>query len=212
MKVAETFKQPIEAGYVDMVIGVNYGDEGKGNTVDRLLRSGTYSAVARFNGGANAGHQLFFDGNEIALHQVPSGVAHEGVINIIGNGSYLDPIELLKELDDVRRIGLHMTPSNFQISDTSHFVLPYHITLDKLREAGNGRQGSTAKGIAYVASEKYERSGARPELLEWDPEKLHRIVVDGVKRANMLITESKLSDEVLAAKRLFTVDPEVAYE
>lgn len=206
------FERPIEAGFADLVIGVNYGDEGKGNTVDRLVGSGVYSMVARFNGGANAGHQLYFNGEEIALHQVPSGVAHDGILNIIGTGSYVDPVELLEEFEAIRGIGLSVSASNLAISDTSHLVLPHQKIRDRLREAGNGRQGSTAKGIAFVGADKYERIGARPELILWDPDTLRSLVIDGLERANKAIAESGLSNKVKEEKGLRRVNPKHMFE
>ena len=201
-----------ETGFVDLVIGVNYGDEGKGNTVDRLLRSGDYAVAARFNGGANAGHQLFFEGHEIALHQMPSGIAHEGVLNVIGNGSYVDPVELLKEFSDIRAVGLAVGPDNLVISDTSHLVLPHQKREDRLREAGGGKQGSTAKGIAFVGADKYQRIGARPEIMATSPDQLHEIVVNGLVLANQHIRESGLDERTLAANGLGEVDPEAEFE
>lgn len=191
------------------MIGVNFGDEGKGNTVDRLLGSGEYSMAARFNGGANAGHQLSFDGHEIALHQVPSGIAHPGVLNIIGNGSYVDPVGILEEFDAIEAVGLKMTPGNFVISDTAHLVLPHHKILDRLAEAGASRQGSTAKGIRYVAADKYERKGARGEMLALAPEKLEALVIAGLEQANNAIVACSLTEKEKTEKDLQPVDPKV---
>ncbi len=208
----QSFERPVEAGFADLVIGINYGDEGKGNTVDRLVSSGVYDMVARFNGGANAGHQLYFNGQEIALHQVPSGIAHNGILNIIGNGSYVDPVGLLEEFDAIRNVGLNVSPLNLAISDTSHFVLPHQKIRDRLREAGDGRQGSTAKGIAFVGADKYERIGARPELMVWDPDKLRTLVVDGLEQTNAAIAESGLSNKIKDEKGLRPVNTKQMFE
>lgn len=210
--MVHTLERAPETGFADLVIGVNYGDEGKGNTVDRLLRSGEYSVAARFNGGANAGHQLFFKGQEIALHQVPSGIAHDNILNVIGNGSYVDPEELVKEIAEIVDLGLSVSPNNLLISDTAHLVLPHQKTEDRLREVGRTKQGSTAKGIAFVGGDKYRREGARPELFEYDIDKLHQLVIDGLTRTNLLLREAKLTEEQMTKHDLHPVNPKERFE
>lgn len=149
---------------VDVVLGLQRGDEGKGRIVDLMARD--YDIVVRFNGGPNAGHTIAREGSEVLkLHQLPSGIAHPGILNIVGNGAYVDPIKLLDEVEDVRSKGVEVTSGNVIVSDISHLIMPHHIKLDELREAGTDRQGSTKSGIAYVASDKYEREGIRAELI-----------------------------------------------
>ncbi len=163
---------------VDVIVGLQRGDEGKGRFVD--LVAGQYQVIARGNGGANAGHTVVPEGMApIALHQVPSGVAYPGKLNIIGNGVYLDPLRLQNELREIEAAGLKLTPENLLISDIAHLVLPHHITLDTLREASAGAQGSTKSGIAYVAADKYLREGARLELI-YTPKILFDLVYAGL--------------------------------
>jgi adenylosuccinate synthase len=129
-----------------------------------------YNVVARFNGGANAGHTVATaSGAEILkLHQLPSGIARPKILNIIGNGALVDPLRLVDEIRDVKAAGLAVSPANVAISDLAHLILPHHIALDELRERGASGQGSTKRGIAFAARDKYERSGVRAELILYD--------------------------------------------
>lgn len=146
------------AGKVTVVIGLQRGDEGKGRVVDELAE--THDIVARFNGGPNAGHTVVLpDNTELDLHLIPSGVAHPGTMNVIGNGCYLDPVKLLGEFDHIAKKGVTVSPDMLKISDSVHLILPQHIAEDTEREAGAGAQGSTKSGIAQVARDKYYRSG-----------------------------------------------------
>jgi adenylosuccinate synthase len=168
---------------VDIVLGLQRGDEGKGRIVD--LIAGQYDIVARFNGGPNAGHTVA-NGKAapLRLHQIPSGIARPGVLNLIGNGMLLDPIRLLDEISDVQEAGVAVTPKNVVISDLAHLILPHHISLDEVREAGQAGQGSTKRGIAFVARDKYERIGVRAELLAHDLHSLEVVVRDGLSEVN----------------------------
>lgn len=148
----------MNSGTVTVVLGLQRGDEGKGRFVDELASS--HDIVARFNGGPNAGHTVVLpDETELDLHLVPSGIAHSGVINVIGNGCLIDPIKLTKEFADIESKGIRVTPENLKISLGAHLILPKHIDDDKTRESGSGAQGSTASGIAQVAGDKYSRAG-----------------------------------------------------
>jgi adenylosuccinate synthase len=171
---------------LDVIVGLQRGDEGKGRFVD--LVAGDYAIIARANGGANAGHTVIPKaGREpLALHQIPSGVAYPGKLNIIGNGLYLDPIRLLAEIETIRGAGLAVSPKNLLISDGAHLVLPHHIILDSLRESGDHAQGSTKAGIAYVAADKYLREGLRLESIA-EPKQLQERVYDGLRKANELL-------------------------
>lgn len=185
---------------VDVVIGLQRGDEGKGRFVD--LMAVDYQVIARGNGGANAGHTVVPEGIEpIALHQIPSGIAYPDKLNIMGNGMYIDPVKLKAELQDVRDHGLKISPKNLAISDTAHLVMPHHILRDELREAGGSAQGSTKSGIAYVASEKYEREGMRVEQLSGEREDIKaRILAALVGVAGKTDPDfEKLADEWLDA-------------
>jgi adenylosuccinate synthase len=147
---------------LDVIVGLQRGDEGKGRFVD--LVANDYAIIARGNGGSNAGHTLMPDTLEpLALHQVPSGISRPGKLNIIGNGVYVDPLRLVKELRDVRAAGFEVSPKNLLISDAAHLVLPHHLALDSRREGTLHAQGSTRSGIAFVAADKYLREGVRME-------------------------------------------------
>ncbi len=178
---------------VDVVLGLQRGDEGKGRIVDLMARD--YDIVARFNGGPNAGHTIAREGSVVLkLHQLPSGIAHPGTLNIIGNGAYVDPIKLLAEMDDVRKTGLAVSPQNVFVSDIAHLILPHHIKLDELREGGTGSQGSTKSGIAYVASEKYERESVRAELILDGETALYDAALMQLQRIRSLWSQADMPD------------------
>jgi adenylosuccinate synthase len=174
---------------LDIIVGLQRGDEGKGRFVD--LVAGNYTIIARGNGGSNAGHTVIPDTLEpLALHQVPSGISHPGKLNIIGNGVYVDPRRLISELEDVRAAGFEVSPKNLLISDAAHLVLPHHIDLDGLRENSLKAQGSTRSGIAYVASDKYLREGVRLENI-WLPKVLQERAHDGLMYFNAQVPAAK---------------------
>lgn len=151
-------------GQAIFVVGLQHGDEGKGKIVDLLTKG--VSAVARGNGGSNAGHTIVLaNGQVLALHQLPSGVSYPSKLNVIGHGTLVDPIKLLVEIEDAESKGLKITPENLAVSDMAHMVLPHHKELDAAREAGSNAQGSTKAGIAYAASEKSLREGIRVEAI-----------------------------------------------
>jgi adenylosuccinate synthase len=174
---------------LDVVVGLQRGDEGKGRFVDMI--AGNYAVIARGNGGSNAGHTLVPDSLEpLALHQVPSGVAYPGKLNVIGNGVYVDPRRLIHELADVAAAGYEVSPKNLMISDCAHLVLPHHLELDALREGGTKAQGSTKSGIAYVAAEKYLREGVRLELVA-TPRILTEHAIEGMQQVNLQLPKSE---------------------
>lgn len=169
---------------ISVVLGLQRGDEGKGRIVDLL--AARYDVVARFNGGPNAGHTIGLPGGgDLRLHQVPSGILYPDKLNIIGNGVLLDPIALATEIKDIEAAGISLSPKNLAISDSAHLILPHHIILDHLREASDSGQGSTKRGIAFAASDKYERSGVRAELL-LEPTALSKKVLQGLQQASKL--------------------------
>jgi adenylosuccinate synthase len=174
-----------------MIVGLQRGDEGKGRFVD--LAAIDYDIVARGNGGANAGHTVVpaKTGGHLALHQVPSGVAYPGKLNIVGNGVYLDPPRLLAEIETIRAAGLEVSPDNLLISSAAHLVLPHHISLDSLREEGDKAQGSTRVGIAFVAADKYRREGVRLEAILLDGDELYDKVLSGLKEVNPLLPKNE---------------------
>ena len=145
---------------VDVLVGLQWGDEGKGKIVDVLAP--TYDAVARFQGGPNAGHTLTFDGLKHVLHQVPSGIFHPHILNIVGNGVVLDPIVFRAELQKLTDRGVDWA-QNLYISKKAQLILPSHRALDRLNEEarGNTKIGSTLKGIGPTYSDKIGRVGLR---------------------------------------------------
>lgn len=145
---------------VDVILGLQWGDEGKGKIVD--VFTPRYDIVARFQGGPNAGHTIEFQGQKFVLHTVPSGIFHPGTQNLIGNGVIIDPYILLKELNMLARAG--MSPeNNLLISKRAHLILPTHRLLDAALENARGqdRIGSTLKGIGPAYTDKYGRNGIR---------------------------------------------------
>ena len=127
---------------VDVLLGMQWGDEGKGKIVDVL--SPDYDIIARFQGGPNAGHTLEFEGIKHVLHTIPSGIFRDGVLNIIGNGVVIDPIILLKEVSTLEDMGVDVR-SKLLISKKAHLILPTHKLLDKASEEAKG-----GKKIGYV--------------------------------------------------------------
>jgi adenylosuccinate synthase len=145
---------------IDVILGLQWGDEGKGKIVDYFAKD--YDVVARFQGGPNAGHTLYVADKKIVLHQIPSGVFHTNKLNFIGNGVVLDPVILKKECDTVASFGVDLKKNLF-ISERTHLILPTHRALDKAAEASKGTQkiGSTLKGIAPAYMDKTGRNGLR---------------------------------------------------
>ena len=139
------------------IVGINWGDEGKGRIVDLLTSQFNY--VIRFQGGGNAGHTVINDRGSFALHLLPSGIFHDGVVNILGNGVALDPENLWKEIQEVRAKGISLTPENLKISDRASLLLPWHRDLDALEEQrlADRQYGSTKQGIAPFYSDKYQK-------------------------------------------------------
>jgi adenylosuccinate synthase len=180
---------------VDVIIGLQRGDEGKGRFVD--LVADNYQIIARGNGGANAGHTIVPEGKApIALHQIPSGIVYADKLNIIGGGVYLDPKKLLAEIEQLKSVNINVSPENLKISTNAHLVFPHHIVLDQMREAGESAQGSTKSGIAFVASDKYLRAGLRVESIQ-DQAGLISHAYEGLKALNnfLLKTDSELQDQ-----------------
>ena len=112
------------------VVGVNWGDEGKGRMVDLLTER--YDIVVRYQGGGNAGHTVINEKGKFALHMLPSGVLRSGTVNVLGNGVALDPENLWKEIEDVRAKGVEITPENLKISERASLLMPWHRKLDEL--------------------------------------------------------------------------------
>ncbi|RAJ74002.1 adenylosuccinate synthase [Chitinophaga dinghuensis] len=145
---------------VDVLLGLQWGDEGKGKIVDYF--AGKYDVIARFQGGPNAGHTLYVNGQKVVLRTIPSGVFHENTVNFIGNGVVLDPVAFQKESEDISALGIDLTKNLF-IAEKTHIIVPTHRALDKASEIskGNDKIGSTLKGIGPAYMDKTGRNGLR---------------------------------------------------
>ncbi|MBZ0205383.1 MAG: adenylosuccinate synthase [Flavobacteriales bacterium] len=145
---------------VDVLLGAQWGDEGKGKVVDVVAPD--YAVIARFQGGPNAGHTLIFDGKKHVLHTIPSGVFREGVWNLVGNGVVIDPVIFLREVKELDDAGVDVRP-RLLISRRAHLILPTHRALDAASEADKGKEkiGSTLKGIGPTYMDKTGRNGLR---------------------------------------------------
>src|SRR5690606_7089342 len=145
---------------VDVLLGLQWGDEGKGKIVDYLAPK--YNVIARFQGGPNAGHTLEFDGIKHVLHQIPSGIFHDNIKNIVGNGVVLDPVILRKEIENLAKFNLDLE-KNLYISKKTQLILPTHRLLDAAYEKAKGDQkiGSTIKGIGPAYQEELARRRLR---------------------------------------------------
>ena len=139
------------------VVGINWGDEGKGRMVDLIAKD--YDIVIRYQGGNNAGHTIVNEYGKFALHLIPSGIFSDGVVNVLGNGVVIDLEDLCREIDNLRAHGIRITPENLKISERATIVFPFHRALDGLEEARlkDQKYGSTLRGIAPVYSDKYQK-------------------------------------------------------
>ena len=168
------------------IVGINWGDEGKGRMVDLLTEE--YDIVVRYQGGGNAGHTVINEYGKFALHLLPSGIFRKGVINILGNGVALDPENLWNEIEDVRSKGVSITPDNLKISDRASLLLLWHRELDELEEIRlkDKKYGSTKQGIAPFYSDKYQKKTIMAgELLH--PEHLKEHLADLLEWKNLTI-------------------------
>ena len=173
------------------VLGTQWGDEGKGKIVDMLTPR--FAAVARYQGGHNAGHTVYVEGRKFVLHLVPSGILHPGVTCIIGNGVVIDPQALFRELDELAQSGIRVD-GRLVISDKAHVILPYHRELDVLSEARRGERkiGTTSRGIGPAYEDKIGRRGIRICDLLGDPAALAEEVRENVNARNRIIKDSTL--------------------
>jgi adenylosuccinate synthase len=179
------------------VLGAQWGDEGKGKIVDLLTRH--FSIVARYQGGHNAGHTVYAGGRKFVLRLLPSGILHEGIKGVIGNGLVVDPQALFAEIDELARAGIDVG-DRLVISDKAHLILPYHRELDLLSEARRGERkiGTTSRGIGPAYEDKIARRGVRIGDLA-NPDSLAEAVEHNVAARNRLIAESTMdSRQVLA--------------
>jgi adenylosuccinate synthase len=170
------------------IIGMQFGDEGKGAVVDRLAEQA--DVIARFNGGNNAGHTIIVNGKKTILHLIPSGILHKDKINIIGNGLVVDPTVLMQEIDSLNGNGIKITSKNLVISENAHVILKKHLDEDKKK---NEKIGTTARGIGPAYTEKAARTGLR--VIDYiDKKEEHSSALkDFVKDTSLLI--NNLIDE-----------------
>lgn len=169
------------------VVGINWGDEGKGRMVDLLTNE--YDIVVRYQGGGNAGHTVINDKGKFALHLLPSGVFRESVVNILGNGIALDPENLWKEIEEVTSKGVSITPDNLKISDRASLLMPWHRQLDGLEESrlADKKYGSTKQGIAPFYSDKYQKKTIMAGELFY-PDQLRAHLQDLMEWKNLILT------------------------
>ena len=168
------------------IVGVNWGDEGKGRMVDLLTQE--YDVVVRYQGGGNAGHTVINEHGQFALHLLPSGIFRQGVVNILGNGVALDPENLWLEMQDIMDKGVSLTPDNLKISSRASLLLPWHRLLDELEEArlADKKYGSTRQGIAPFYADKYQKKTVLAGELLY-PEKLRAHLADLLAWKNLTI-------------------------
>ncbi|MGM9619404.1 MAG: adenylosuccinate synthase [Oscillospiraceae bacterium] len=169
------------------IVGINWGDEGKGRMVDLLTEH--YDIVVRYQGGGNAGHTVVNEYGKFALHLLPSGVFRRGVVNILGNGVALDAENLWREMQTLAEQGVEITPENLKISDRASLLLPWHRELDGLEEArlADKKYGSTKQGIAPFYSDKYQKKTIQLGELFY-PETLRSHLADLLEWKNLTLT------------------------
>ena len=171
-----------------IVLGAQWGDEGKGKMTDYLAEDA--DVVVRFQGGNNAGHTVEVGDKQYKLHLIPSGILYDDKVNVIGNGVVVDPKALFEEIEYLEGVGVKVTPEKLMISDRAQLIMPYHKTLDRLKEKARGKNdiGTTGKGIGPCYTDKFERCGIRvcdlmhPEVFE---EKLR----ENMEAKNLYITK-----------------------
>ena len=199
------------------IVGINWGDEGKGRIVDLLCKE--YDYVVRYQGGGNAGHTVVNEQGKFALHLIPSGIFHKGVVNILGNGVALDPESLWDEIESLRNKGVMVDENNLKISDRASLLFPWHKMLDALEEERlkDKKYGSTKQGIAPFYSDKYQKKTVLlgellyskhlkehiKDILDWK-----NLTLTGVYKADPIDLEKILAwvDEYSAKLRPFICD------
>ncbi len=190
---------------VHIIVGAQWGDEGKGKIVDHL--SERVDIVARYQGGANAGHTVVIPGNpkkgipaqEHVLHLIPSGIFHPHVVCVIGNGVVIDPVALMAEIDQLKSLGIRIS-GRLLISHNAHLIMPYHKLLDAIREQGENKIGTTGRGIGPAYIDKYMRTGIRvADLLNRDIlcRKLKHNIEEKNQLLNNIYHEQKLDVDAI---------------
>ena len=204
-----------------VVIGTQWGDEGKGKVVDFLTEKA--DIVVRFQGGNNAGHTLYVKGKQLILHLIPSGILYDDKTCMIGNGVVIDPKVLLEEIDNLKSHGISVGPDRLIISEKANLIMPYHKAIDLAREEVKGKKklGTTGRGIGPCYEDKMARRGIRVIDLK-DPEELRDKIEENVREKNFYLTQFLNADPVDSnaifdeymdmAKRLFPYIKNVSVE
>jgi len=184
-----------------VVVGSQWGDEGKGRVVD--LISNDVDIIVRYQGGNNAGHTIVFDGKKIVLHHIPSGILRKDKVSVIANGVVIDPKILIEEMEGLRSSGYHIGPDNFKLSNRAHVIMPYHRQIDQEREKlkGNTKIGTTGRGIGPVYEDKYARRGIKlSDLVE--PDRFLKRLKEVIIERNLYITKV-LESEPLDTEKIY---------
>ncbi len=170
------------------IVGINWGDEGKGRMVDLLTEN--FDVVVRYQGGGNAGHTVINEYGKFALHLLPSGIFRKGVVNVLGNGVALDPENLWREMREVARQGVELSPETLKLSDRTSLLLPWHRDLDELEEKrlAEKKYGSTKQGIAPFYSDKYQKKTILAGELLY-PQELRQHLADIMEWKNLILTK-----------------------
>jgi adenylosuccinate synthase len=185
---------------IDVIVGAQWGDEGKGKIVDMLSEHA--DIVARYQGGANAGHTVCIGENEYVLHLIPSGIFHRHITCVIGNGAVIDPAALMQEIRQLESAGINIT-GRLLISHNAHLIMPYHKQLDTIREQSPGKIGTTGRGIGPAYIDKFLRSGIRiVDLLDRDL--LAKKLKANIEEKNQILTklygETRLDVDAIIAE------------
>jgi adenylosuccinate synthase len=171
-----------------VIVGTQWGDEGKGKVVDLLAPKA--DLVVRFQGGNNAGHTLVVGGKQFIFHIIPSGILYEDKKCLIGNGLVVDPEVLLEEMENLGKAGVEVTPKRLTLSEKAHIIMPYHRAIDLAREAAKGREklGTTGRGIGPCYEDKAARTGVRAVDLT-EPETLEEKIRTNLKEKNVYLSQ-----------------------
>ena len=167
------------------IVGLQWGDEGKGKVVDYLAK--TFDIDARFQGGANAGHTVQYEGKEVIFHQIPCGLLNKNVTGVIGAGCVFDPTVFFGEIDNLKKIDPGIE-QRIKISKFCHLIMPYHILVDKIREETKQGIGTTKKGIGVAYEDKYGRNGLRVGDL-YNPELFEKKLRFNISRKNLILMD-----------------------
>ncbi len=178
-----------------VVLGSQWGDEGKGRVVDLIADKA--DVIVRYQGGNNAGHTIIVDGRKVVLHHIPSGILRKNKVSVIGNGAVVDPGVLIEEIEGLRASGFDVSPENLRLSDRAHVIMPYHKEIDKRREQlkGGSKIGTTGRGIGPVYEDKYARRGIKLFDITC-PDLLARRLKEVTGERNLYLTRVLNSDPV----------------